>query len=62
MLNRALCDTNLKFGIMIKYDLTNILEIGPSQICPVYKMAAIFQWPPTISISYLFQPLIALES
>ena len=38
------------------------LDIGPSQIRPVGKMATIFQkWPPTISISNLSQPVIVLE-
>ena len=40
--NRALCDTNLKFGTMIMTKQT-FLDIGPSQIRPVNKMATIFK-------------------
>ena len=62
-LNCALCDTNLKFGIMIEYDLTNIFRnraiVDSSRI---QNGGHVSKWPPTISIPHLFQPLIFLES
>ena len=62
-LNCALCDANLKFGTMIEYDLTNIFRnraIADSS--RIHNGGHFSKWPPTISISHLFQPLIVLES
>ena len=62
-LNCALCDTNLKFGTMIKYDLTNIFRNRTITDSSRIKNGGHFEkWPPTIFISHLFQPLIFLES
>ena len=61
--NRALCDTNLKFGTMIEYDQSNIFRYRAIADSSCKQNGDHFsKWPPTISISNLSQPLIVLES